>query len=80
MDTQPFVYCRDDNGNLTIKRAIKVWKTRSNAEIVRIHTHRGSLDCTPDHLILTQNRGWVEARDLKHGDKLVGLNRSMGDE
>lgn len=78
--TQPYVYCRDNDGNLTIKQASKVWKTRSNAEIVRIHTHRGSLDCTPDHLILTRNRGWVEARDLVHGDKLVGLNRSMGDE
>lgn len=76
----PDVYCMDNNGNIAIRKATKVWKTRKNAEIVRVKTHRGFIDCTPDHKIYTRNRGWVEAKDIKHGDRLTGLNRSMKDE
>ena len=78
--TTPDVYCMDESGNIAIKRASRVWKTRENAKVVIVKTHRGSLTCTPDHLIHTRNRGWVRADDLKHGDKLTGLNRQMSDE
>ena len=76
----PDVYCMDEQGRLTIKRAEKVWKTRENAQVLRIKTRRGNLRCTPNHLIFTRNRGWVEAQDLRKGDKLTGLNKMMGDE
>lgn len=76
----PDVLCMDKEGNLCIKQASKVWKTRENAKLVTVKTYRGSITCTPDHLIHTRNRGWVPAIDLKHGDKLTGLNRMMGDE
>lgn len=76
----PDVYCMDEQGHLTIKRAEKVWKTRENAQVLRIKTRRGNLRCTPNHLIFTRNRGWVEAQDLRKGDKLTGLNKMMGDE
>lgn len=75
-----YVYCMDDNGNLAIRKALKIWKTRENASLVKIITHRGILRCTPDHLIHTQNKGWVPASELKHGDKLTGLNRQMRGE
>ena len=78
--TKPYVYCCDEQGNLTIRQATKVWKTRKNAELVKVNHLRGSLICTPDHLILTRNRGWVKARELEPKDKLVGLNRCMKDE
>lgn len=29
-----------------------------------------SIECTPDHQIYTENRGWVMAKDLKEDDKL----------
>ncbi len=77
---KPDVYCMDSNGDLVIKKASKVWMTRKNAKVVRIKTHRGTLTCTPDHMIHTRNRGWVRADDLKHGDKLTGLNRQMACE
>lgn len=73
--TTPYVYCMDNEGNLTIRKAIKVWKTRENANLVEVITGKGKLRCTPDHRIYTTNRGWVEAKDLQHGDKIKGLNR-----
>ena len=76
----PYVYCMGDDGNLTIRKASKVWKTRENARLVCVKTKRGVIRCTPDHLIHTRNRGWVAAQELKHGDKITGLNRQMKDE
>lgn len=76
----PYVYCMGEDGNITIRKASKVWKTRENAQIVAVRTSRGYIRCTPDHKIHTRNRGWVEAADLKCGDKLTGLNRMMKDE
>lgn len=76
----PYVYCMDENGNIAVRQASKVWKTRENAQLVRVETKRGCIRCTPNHLIYTRNRGWVEAQDLKHGDKITGLNRQMKDE
>ena len=77
---QPYVYCMNNDGNVVIKQASKVWRTRENARLVLIETARGDLKCTPDHLIHTSNRGWVRAEDLHHGDKISGLNRQMKDE
>lgn len=71
----PFVYCMDSEGNLTIRKAVKVWKTRENAQLVEIITGKGRLICTPDHRIFTTNRGWIEASNLQKGDKIKGLNR-----
>ena len=76
----PYVYCMDENGELAIRQASKVWKTRENAEIVLVETRRGCIKCTPDHLIHTRNRGWVPARQLQQGDRITGLNRMMKDE
>lgn len=73
--TTPYVYCMDTEGKLTIRKAIKVWKTRENANLVEVVTGKGRLVCTPDHRIYTVNRGWVEACNLQHGDKIKGLNR-----
>lgn len=71
----PFVYCMDSNGNLAIRKAVKVWKTRENAQLVEVIAGKGRLICTPDHRIFTTNRGWVEAANLQKGDKIKGLNR-----
>ena len=77
---QPHVYCMDEDGNIAIRTASKVWMTRKDAQLVRVVTRRGELRCTPDHLVHTRNRGWVCASDLKHGDKITGMNRQMKGE
>lgn len=74
---RPFVYCMDTEGDLTIKQAKKVWLTRKNAELVKVITSKGEIICTPNHRIYTINHGWVEAKDLKIGNKIKGLNRQM---
>ena len=41
-------------------------------DIVRLEFSDGSIvDCTPDHLFLTKNDGWIEAKDLRRSDKFV---------
>jgi ribonucleotide reductase alpha subunit len=72
---QPHVYCMNNEGHLDIVQASKVWLTRKNAQIVKIITGKGEIKCTPDHLIFTTNRGWVQAKDLRRRDKIKGLNR-----
>ena len=76
----PDVYCMNDNGELAISKATKVWCTRKSAQTVTVRTGKGNITCTPDHLIFTTNRGWVEAKSLKKGDKIKGLNRQMKGE
>lgn len=45
---------------------------RPNAPMVRINTHEGySHKVTPDHKVWVKDVGWVEAQDLKAGDKLL---------
>ena len=78
--TTPDVYCMGNDGELAIAKATKVWCTRKDAQTVTVHTGKGDITCTPDHLIFTTNRGWVEAKSLKKGDKIKGLNRQMKDE
>ena len=77
---QPDVFCMDEHGKLTIRTAVKVWKTRENAPLVQVNHLRGCLICTPDHLIYTINRGWVPAKDLRPKDRLNGLGLSMNCE
>lgn len=41
-------------------------------EIYRLSTKAGyEVELTPEHRILTKNRGWVEARNLERGDMIV---------
>jgi ribonucleoside-diphosphate reductase alpha chain len=44
---------------------------RQDAEIIEIESEGHILRCTPDHKILTKNRGWVEAKDLVETDELI---------
>lgn len=41
-----------------------------DAPVLKIETPTGSLECTPNHPVFTENRGWVEAGDLVVGDRL----------
>ena len=57
---------------LCTKRFYNVRKTRENAKIITIELDSGDkIDLTPDHLVLTNNRGWVEAESLTIDDDIV---------
>ncbi len=45
--------------------------TRKQTEVLKITYNGRSVVCTPDHKILTKQRGWVEAKDLTETDELV---------
>lgn len=76
--TQPtMVYSMNKDGSLVLKRASASWKTKENAETVVISVRSGKSICvTPDHKIFVEDSGWVEAKNLKIGDKLVHLCRA----
>jgi ribonucleoside-diphosphate reductase alpha chain len=51
-----------------------VWVTGVR-ECIEIELENGQkVVCTPEHRILTHNRGWVEAQDLNENDEIVSHN------
>jgi len=53
------------------RSASPAWKTRENTPVLRLTTRHGySIVATPDHKFLTPDRGYVELRHLRAGDKL----------
>lgn len=63
------VYSIDlDSGNYEFKPICK-WFINPPNDIIRVDFNDGGfIECTPDHKILTKNRGWVEAIDLSVND------------
>jgi ribonucleotide reductase alpha subunit len=75
------VYTMDDDQELTIRRATDFRKTGESQRILRITTARGTyVRVTELHPIFVQGKGWVDAKDIKVGDKLVELYEKMGNE
>ena len=52
--------------------------TKKDATVVKLtveeHGVQYSVTCTPDHQFYTNNRGWVECKDLTHDDDIVIYN------
>ncbi len=54
------------------KRILRVFRNPLGCRaIVRIHHEAGTIDCTSDHRIYTSNRGYVQAKYLASGDRLI---------
>jgi hypothetical protein len=46
--------------------------TRKNADVIQLDLENGkTIKLTPDHKVYTENRGWIEAKDLTDTDILV---------
>jgi len=62
------------NENIRIKEFKKITNfalMNPSAELLEIEDDNGlSIKCTPDHKVFTENRGWVEAKDLVETDEL----------
>jgi intein/homing endonuclease len=53
----------------------KVWKSRENAELVRVLLDDGSsFTCTPDHRIMLRNQQYIQAQHLVEGTSLMPFN------
>lgn len=73
VDTTGFLLCFDtDEKKAAVSEYCHVRKTRENAEIYRVTLEDGRyVDCTGDHLILTSNRGYVQAAELTTDDDVI---------
>ena len=73
---KPEVYCKDTNGVIIARKVDRVWKTRKNAQVIRIMFYNGSyIKCTPDHMFWIEGKNWIMAKDLTPGTQLFsGIN------
>ena len=70
-----YVYTMSNDGSLNIKKATASWMSGRNRLVCKIKYKGGYLTVTPDHKVYTLNRGWVQAQNLKHGDRLKSILR-----
>jgi ribonucleoside-diphosphate reductase alpha chain len=57
---------------VAFRSASPAWKTREDVPVMRLVTRHGyTVTATPNHRFLTRDRGYVELRDLKLGDRLL---------
>lgn len=71
----PVYTYNEERHRFTLGTAKKVWKSRENAETVQLVFEEGTeLTLTPDHLVYTFDGEWIQAGNLKEGDRLTGLN------
>ncbi len=76
------VYCMHSHTNeLTTAEASPSFISKRNANTITLKTDTGkTLTCTPDHKIWTIEAGWLEAQDLKLGDRIGHLCRTKKSE
>lgn len=76
--TEPtMVYSMSNEGKLVIKPCSASWISKRSADTLNITISSGKVvRCTPDHQIYIEGRGWVEAKDILVGDKVVHLVRN----
>lgn len=71
------VYSMDKDGKLCIRPCSASWISKKNAKTIKLTIASGKeLICTPDHKIFIEGRGWVEAQDIRIGEKVVHLVRN----
>jgi len=52
--------------------SVSGWISHGKKAVVRLRTRQGrELVCTPDHRLMTKDRGWISAQDLLPSDSLV---------
>lgn len=76
-DQTVFVKSRDINTNQDVYSEITDFaQTGQSSEIIEIEDESGNIiKCTPEHKILTKNRGYIEAQFLEETDILVNSDK-----
>ena len=71
----PVYSMQTQTGQVVTSYCSKVWKSRENAELVRVLLDDGSsFTCTPDHRIMLRNGQYVQAQHLVEGTSLMPFN------
>lgn len=69
-----------DGSKIVLTEAMYVRKTKSFVPTIKLHTTRGTLICTPNHMVLTP-LGYVSAKDLKPRERILGFcKRQKGEK
>lgn len=73
--TEPtYVYSMTEDGHICIVQSSAAFKTKENAETLKITLRNGtSIMVTPEHKIFVQGVGFVEAKNLKIGDRIAHI-------
>lgn len=76
--TEPtYVYSMSRDGHICIVPSTAAFKTRDNAKTLKITLRNGSsIMVTPEHKMFVQGVGFVEAQNLKIGDRIAHILRS----
>jgi len=74
-DLCPMILTYNTNsGKLEFDDVVAAAMTRKSADVIKLTLDNGAiLKCTPDHRIFTENRGWIEAKDLLNTDILLSM-------
>jgi hypothetical protein len=71
----PVYSMQSQTGQVVTSYCSKVWKSRENAELVKVLLDDGSsFTCTPDHRIMLRNGQYVQAQYLVEGTSLMPFN------
>ena len=76
--TEPtMVYTMEADGKLGIRPCSASWVSKRQAATLVVTIASGKqVRCTPEHKIFTEERGWVEAQQLRLGDRVIHLVRN----
>lgn len=74
----PLVFAHDIATNLPVLRRInKVWVAGKTSNLVEVSTDKGiKVRCTPEHKFLLRDGTYVEASNLRTGDRLRKINKT----
>lgn len=71
----PVYSMQTQTGQVVTAYCSKVWKSRKNAELVKVLLDDGSsFTCTPDHRIMLRNGQYIQAQHLIEGTSLMPFN------
>lgn len=73
----PYLYCTDGKGNVFVRQALKVWSKGVRKTVKIVMDNNEFIECTPEHKFLLSDGSYVKAKDLKFGDSLAALNRTL---
>ncbi|MCK9470133.1 MAG: polymorphic toxin-type HINT domain-containing protein [Bacilli bacterium] len=64
----------EEKADLEIKEVVKTYKRKYSGKLIKITlADNRTIECTPNHKIFTQNRGYVEAAKLTLDDDLLTI-------
>ena len=83
MDSLDGIEVLSYDGNKSLfKKLNNAFLTKKNAQLIKINVETSdgnitSLKLTPDHKVMTENRGWVEAAKLTENDILINIHKDL---